>query len=200
MSKKVKPMDITQIQKANQMAKDLVTRGIASTMEEGMQIAENILTKSEAVVPVASGPAGATPMKVSISTANVSSTAASVPISEELSTELRTLNFRLNEQANHIKHLQQQIMELNGKLATAHTVHAQPKVISEPAPSGQTQFVREESAQKMVTIINAATGEQVNVAETGGNTDSVGKRLHARVGAYTSGDVAVEKMFYCGGK
>lgn len=196
-------MDIAQIQRANQMAKDLLDKGIASSMEEGMQIAENILSKSEGVVPQASGPAGATPLTVSVSTGTISGS-ASLPAAPEtatadaLNTELRTLNFRLNEQANHIKHLQQQIMELNSKLAAAHTARPMPRVISEPAPSGQTQLMHEEL--KTVTIINATTGETVRVAEGESNTDSVGKRLHARVGAYTSGDVAVEKMFYCGGK
>lgn len=209
-------MDIAQIQRTNQMAKDLLDKGVASSMEEGMRIAENIVGRGEGI-PQATGPAGATPVPapftVSLSDARVTGSFPAAPASTvqanspmpntDVDTQLRTLNFRLNEQARHIGQLQHHVAELNAKLTAAHAQMAtrpQPRVISEPAPSGQTQLVHQPETQT-VTIINASTGESVSVAAAGeGNGDSTAKRLHARVGAYTSDDVSIEKMFYCGGK
>lgn len=206
-------MDIMQIQRINQTAKDLLDKGIATSMEEAMRISENLYGRNE-TLPQGTGPAGATPMErtesVSVSS-GMSMQTPSAPMpnpyaaTNDVDMQLRTLNFRLNEQANHIRQLQEKLLELNNKLSAVHmqaVARPQPRVITEPAPSGQTQLAAPAvPEQRMVTIVNASTGEQISVTEkSDGNVDSTGKRLHARVGAYTSGDVAVEKMFYCGGK
>src|SRR3989344_3503126 len=171
-------MDIAQIQRANQMAKDLFSRGIATSMEEGMHIAENILSKAsgEQVIPQATGPAGATPAYAQQAAPSPSQYFQAQPVpqpivqnSSDVELQLRTLNFRLNEQASHIAQLQQKLHQMDAKLSAAHAMASarpQPRVISEPTPGGQTQLMQE-APQKVSVIINASTGESINVAEAG---------------------------------
>ncbi|MBI1970058.1 hypothetical protein HYS48_05165 [Candidatus Woesearchaeota archaeon] len=174
-------MDIESIQKVNRLTKELVQRGMAGNMEEAALMAEQFLAKGS-------------------QTREIRERMDNQHQPDELNMQLRKLNYQLNEQAEQFKAMQEQLsalkQELN-QLRLEGSKHVQAAPVRQEQKPGETPASATQQTLSTLTPTPAAQ-EAVTVAADSG--ESLGKKLHAKVGGYKPEDVAIEKIFYCGPK
>lgn len=163
-------MDISNVQKINQLAREFLDKGVTRSMEEAAEMAENLLTKN------------------SRERAQIRETRQygwNQGLQEDLSLQLRKVNVQINEHAKTILALRDQLQAMRTEL-------------DQLKREGKRHLQMAEKPVERETATKEAE-EEVSIQETAPE-ESVGKKLHAKVGGYNPQDVAIEKIFYCGPK
>lgn len=171
-------MDIERMQKINNLARELVQRGMAEDMMEATKQAESIINKND--------PSISNVMRVDSRNMNASSMSSTrkeerqmqpqmnAEQEEEIRLQLRKLTNQLNEQSKLISDLKLNIINVINEINRMKIEPRKPAVIERPKLAGSDH-------------------DQTVLSK-----DATEVKPHARTGNYNTEDVSIEKFFYAG--
>ncbi|MBD3313366.1 hypothetical protein GF345_02905 [Candidatus Woesearchaeota archaeon] len=167
-------MNIERMQKINDLAQQLVEKGVYENLTDATQHAEVMLNKGDSGISSVFGTedkGGQAQTSSDQQSSGSSGSQSSSGLSEEeIRMQLRKLNYQVNDQARTIKDLKEQI---NSLLNDIEKMKGQPK----------QNPVMERTKEDPQTHLSKEATE---------------KKPHARSGNYESNDVSIEQFFYSG--
>ena len=204
-------MDIERIQKINNLALDLVKKGLASSQEEAIQQAEKIFKIRDDDVQISTRGEMVTPKET---TSNESqegtqqetqsegdlNESTSEPVQESKNNELSKEKIEEILQKN-TSFLVSKIKEFTQKIESLEREVAQLRIKVES--QGMSQRRQSFGGQPPQNGANNSTNEAPSSSETtpsqnSGNNNGNGN--HPRSGGYADTDVSIEKFFYAGNR
>ena len=196
-------MGVEEIQKINALAKELMRHGIASTSDEAMLRAEDIL-RPNSVDSMTEAISNHTQM------GNSSSALASQEALSSLNMDIRSLGVRFDAVAREVINLKEEIKRLGGNLGdvsqqvTRLSVHGLPvsQSVSQAMPAEQHVAIAAATVTPQAAVQQSFAREAVQAVQVLQSAPQFERpkapAARPKEDQYRPEDVAIEKIFYFG--